>query len=317
MPPNIIPQKWAQHLVMLRRYGTPRKIRNLARALRHYGASTPHVETYPSFLKVEVSNRCEVGCKYCYAGKSGRLYPLPEFKRLVDELAPFLLEVSLHDIGEPLWHEQLPDFVRHAHSRKVGTIFSTTLSVEKGDDFWADIVDSGLDRIIVAVDGIEPATYNAYRTRGRLPLVWENLERLMVLRRRARSRLLVTWQMIDLPWNRGEQDRAARMARRLGCDDFAIIREDTLERRAYFEDSKPRRRQCLMPFLMFIVNASNLVRPCCNLYRGISPGIDQENLVGDLGVDSFADIWNSEAMQVIRDRKRIAQREYCRNCREM
>ena len=72
-----------------------------------------------------------------------------------------------------------------------------------------------------------------------------------------------------------------------------------------------------MAYLMFIVNAHNQVRPCCKIYRGVTPKITHENIVGDLTVDGFRAIWNSPLMQTVRSKHRIAGLDYCRWCREM
>lgn len=316
---RLIPQKWANHLIMVRRYSTPEKLLNLGRTLGSYAFGVEHLRCFPPLLKVEASNECHNGCKYCYQAKTGAHFSYEHFTSLVDALAPYLFEVSLHDIGEPLLHERILDFIRYAHSRRIGTVISTSLSVERGEGFWRELVESGLDRLIVAIDGLKPETYNRYRTNANLELVMRNLRATLSARVETRSPLRVTWQMINLPWNECEQAQARRFAAELGCDDFSLIQEESIPRKNSYEGQglKTRTRACLMPYLIFVVTANELVRPCCTIYRGITRSIDEENLVGDLSVDRFETIWNCEAMRLIRRRARIAERPYCARCQEM
>jgi MoaA/NifB/PqqE/SkfB family radical SAM enzyme len=312
-----VPQKWQNHLYLLVRYGSFRKFVNLAKCLMAYSLSQARLNAFPPFLKVEASNECRVFCRYCIASKSGAKFSLDRFETLIELLGPYAFEVSLHDIGEPLLHDEIIDFIQCAHSRRVGTIISSSLSIERPDEFWHHLAASGLDRLVAAIDGITEETYTAYRTHGNLPLVLGNLEKLIRYRRESRSFLKITWQMVDLPWNRSEQARAREMARELGCDRFQLISEETLKRMDYFRQKQLRTRACLMPFLMLVVTASGKVRPCCNIYRGVTDSISHENLVGDIIAQTFEGIWNSPEMQTIRNPHLIATRPYCNYCREM
>ena len=314
---RVVPQKWANHVDILWRYATPRKALNLAGTLLAYKTGRRRLRTFPPFLKVEVTNRCGINCTFCYAPKSGDDYPFGDYCALVDKLKPYLFEVSLHDIGEPLLHDGIAQYVTYAHERGIGTIMSSSLSVTRTDDFWVSLLQSGLDRLIVAIDGVTPAVYQRYRTAGNLDLVFHNLRSILAWRERLGSATRIEWQMIDFPWNAHEQDAARALARELGCDGFKLIHEEQLPRRDYAIQRVPRTRNCLMPYLMFIVNAQKQVRPCCNLYKGLNGWKDKDNLVGDLRTQSFEEVWNGAENARIRDRHEIHTRDFCAFCQEM
>ena len=258
-----------------------------------------------------------MGCKYCYMSKSKQNFLFDDYKKLVDQLSPYLFEVSLHDIGEPLLNKEIIDYIHYAQDKKVGTIISTSLALKKSDQFWEELVCSGLDHLVVAADGITQESYSKYRINGKIALVFKNLEKIISLRKTYKSKLLITWQMINFDWNKHEQVEAKKLALRLGCDSFKLIQDEFIPRRNYYINPIERTRHCLMPFLMFIVRADGKVRPCCNIYLGIADNIKEDNIVADIKKQSFKEAWNSSLICNIRNKESIGINNYCKNCCEM
>jgi len=300
---------WGRYAPLAVRYGSLRKLLNAVRAWIHYLAGSQRVGSRPCFLKVEISRKCDVNCRYCTVPKDDRFFPWDRYRDLIDALAADLFGVSLYDIGEPLTHPDVLRYIRYAHERRVGTVISTSLSVRRPESFWEQLVCSGLDRMIVAVDGVTADVYRQYRRNGNFALVMDNLQTVLQLRRRHKSPLHIEWQMLDLPWNRRQQDIAGYTARRMGCDSFRIIPESVRRRSRYARQPVQRKRNCLLPFVVFIVDAYGRVRPCYKIYSA-------DQYVGDLNVQSLQAVWNGDAIGRIRDKRLIRERPGCRTCRE-
>ena len=300
---------WQRHLHMLRKYGTPKKLVNLARAYGHYLAGTAHVPTLPAFLKVEISRKCHVNCKYCDAKKADQFYPLPAYQELIDRFREYIFEVVLHDVGEPLLNEAVVDYVVYAHPRRIGTMMSTSLFVRRPDCFWESLATSGLDRLVASIDGVTQDVYEQYRTCADLDLVMANLKTLLAYRAKHNTPLVVEWQMLDLPWNRHEQGPARAAAEELGCT-FRLVPEAMLERTDEFACGRVRKTNCLLPFIIFIVDPFNNVKRC---YK-IRPG--DPMTIGSLNENSFEEIWNGKEIGRIRDKKQIRHRYPCNICME-
>lgn len=275
----------------------------------NYFIGKSKISTMPVFLKCEISRECFVCCKYCPEKKESVFYPFKQYKYLIDKLRDYIFLVSLYDIGEPLHNEILIEYIKYAHSHNIGTIISTSLSVNKPDDFWRDLVLSGLDYIIVAIDGVSELVYKKYRTQGDFNLVFANLRKLLDYKAALQSKLIIEWQMLNLPWNKEEQRIASKMAKDIGCDKFRIIKEVVLIRNKYKKENIIRKRNCLLPYIIFIVNAYNQVIPCYKIYNS-------EMIVGNLYDNDFEEIWNNEEMAKIRDKKRIKCRVHCNTCQE-
>ncbi len=308
--PNRSPRSyWRRHLRSLLRYGTARKWANLARAYGHYLRGSARISTLPCFLKVEISRKCSVHCRYCYSKKEELFYPFDRYRKLIDGLKDYLLNVSLYEVGEPLENERVLEYIRYAHASRIGTVVSSSLSLARPAAFWRDLVCSGLDRLIVAIDGISQPVYQQYRTCGNLRLALANLHRLLRYRDECGSNMIVEWQMLDLPWNACEQAAAGELAKRMGCDEFRLIPEAVLPRQRYEREGVIRQRNCLLPYLVFIVNAYNQVQPC---YK---PDC-RTGMLGSLSEASFAQVWNGDEAASIRDKRRIRRRPGCRTCQE-
>lgn len=260
----------------------------------------------PAFLKVEISRFCSVNCKYCYVKKEKVFYPFVLYQELIDKLKDYIFMVSLYDIGEPLENEDVIEYIKYAHENKVGTVVSSSLSINKTDEFWKELVLSGIDRIIVAIDGISEDVYKRYRANGDLNLVLSNLKKILYYKAVYAKSFSVEWQMLDLPWNKEEQGTAQKTANNMGCNKFRLIPEAMYSRLKYKQQNHIRNRNCLLPY---IVTAYNKVRSCYKIYN-------EPMLIGDLDCQTFDEIWNSDEIATIRDKERIRNRIGCRTCIE-
>ena len=228
---------------------------------------------------------------------------------LIDLLKEYIFIVSLYDIGEPLHNDRLLEYIQYSHYNNIATVISTSLSVNKPDDFWKYLVLSGLDYIIVAIDGVTENVYKRYRTNGDINLVFANLRKLLEYKAAFQKRLIVEWQVLDLPWNKEEQKTAFKMAKSFHCDEFRIIKEATQLRSKYNEHNIIRKRNCLLPYIILNVNIYNQVSPCYKIYNN-------EMIIGNLYNNTFEEIWNNEEMARIRNKIKIRNRVHCNTCRE-
>ncbi|MCX6723474.1 MAG: SPASM domain-containing protein, partial [Candidatus Staskawiczbacteria bacterium] len=239
---------------------------------------------------------------YCwaYAKKAEQFYSFDKYKKLIDSLYRYVFEVSLYDIGEPLWCENLVDYIEYAHHKRMGTSISTSLSLLKDDYYWERLVCSGLDYLIIAVDGVTQEVYGKYRRNGDLVLVMSNLNKILEARKKYKNKLYIEWQMINFDWNKHEQP----LAEKIIIDNIIPVRLSAQEDRKFI-----RQNNCLLPYLIFIVNVYNEINPCYKYYNEFMK-------IGDLDKEGFQHIWNGENIACIRSRSLIKNRKICNKCRE-
>ncbi len=301
-------QKWRlSRFISLLKYGSCIKVINLLLALFSWLINKKQVISKPVLLRVEISRKCHIGCLYCFSAKSDLFYPLDLYKLLVDRLKKYLFVVLLYDIGEPLENEKIIEFIKFTKSHRIGTIVSSHLSLEKENKYWEELVQSGLDRLIVSIDGTSAKIYSKYRVNGELDLALRNLEKILYYKRLYRSKIRIEWQIIDFEWNKSDQVNAKELARRMGCDDFRVIQNTSAIRRTYKYSNYLRKRNCIFPYITFNVTTFNKARSCAVLYN-------EDMTVGDLNYEGFDAIWNGSEIARIRSNKLIQKRSGCMNC---
>jgi MoaA/NifB/PqqE/SkfB family radical SAM enzyme len=234
------------------------------------------------------------------------------FQQYFDPLAPFLFEAYLHNWGESLLNKQVYRMIDHAQRSNVGTNLSSNL-VELGSDDIDNLLDCGLEYLIVSLDGTTQETYEQYRVRGHLDKVIENLSTLLERRnRRGQKTPVVEWQYIVMKQNEHQVPEAERLAEKLGVDLLRFIPvgmpfectnrkevadkwypttyegrvESDHEEQQYGQRGKPG--PCFYLYRSMVVNPDGGVSPCCVVYR-------QNRDFADLRQGDAAplDVWNN------------------------
>ncbi|MCL4465759.1 MAG: radical SAM protein [Chloroflexi bacterium] len=174
------------------RHTTPRRLLNLAlvglQTVRH----DSNVRGYPYRFYVEPTNACNLRCPYClgWQGRPHRplgMMTLEQFRRVVDDVAPYAYWIDLYNRGEPTLNPALPEMIAYAHSKGIGTKLSSNFNLRDAS-LPERLVWSGLDQLVIAVDGATQETYSRYRVGGNLADVLENIRLAVNAKRLIRSR---------------------------------------------------------------------------------------------------------------------------------
>jgi len=89
------------------------------------------------------------------------------YKKVIDELAPTLSYLLFYFQGEPYLNPKFLDQIRHAASQNIYTATSTNAHYLT-DAMAEETVRSGLDRLIISIDGTTQETFAQYRVGGSL-----------------------------------------------------------------------------------------------------------------------------------------------------
>ena len=85
-------------------------------------------------------------------------------------------------------------------------------------------VESGLDYMVMSIDGATQPAYEKFRRNGDLELVFENIRKLVSAKRRLGKRTpVLSWNFLAFEHNAHEIPLATQMARKLGVDRFRVV----------------------------------------------------------------------------------------------
>jgi len=253
------------------------------------------------------------------------------FQSIIDQLAPTLSYLTFYFQGEPYLHPQFLEMVSYASSRGIYTATSTNAHYLRPESA-KQTVSSGLDRLIISVDGTTQETYESYRIGGSLEKVLEGTRNVLEARRLLKSKTpQVVFQFLVVKPNEHQVDDVRKLAKSLGVDKVVLKTAQIYD----FENGSPlipdngkyaRYRQaadgkweikndllnqCWKMWQSCVITWDGRVVPCCF-------DKDAHHVMGDLRKNTFESIWKSERYQqfrssLLRSRNEI---EMCRNCTE-
>jgi tungsten cofactor oxidoreducase radical SAM maturase len=129
-------------------------------------------------LYIEPTTACNLHCRTCIRNAwddPQSMMTLATFQRLVDSLSdlPNLKRVVFTGFGEPLTHPRLLDMIEALRQRGLAvTIGSNGLLLDR--PMATELVQLGVDRLVISVDGVKPETYSDVRG-ARLAQVLDNI----------------------------------------------------------------------------------------------------------------------------------------------
>ncbi len=242
---------------------------------------------YPFMLMLEPTNVCNLRCPLCITGSKLMTRPngfmsFDQFKALIDEMDRYLVHLTLWSQGEPFVNDEFLEMVRYAASKGIKTMTSTN------GHFLTDraeqVVQSGLDTLIVAVDGASQETYERYRVNGKFQKVYSGMTAVRDAKKRLNStRPSVELQFIVMKHNEHELDSIRTLAHECGADvlSFKTAQVYTKEQADEFlptvekyrryalgpnGELKTKEREvnfCRWVLLCPVINWDGTVSPCC------------------------------------------------------
>ena len=120
-------------------------------------------------------------------------------------------------------NQRIHEYIEYAHKQKIATIISSNLNKPLTPEMSEQVVRSGLDVMIVSLDGVTQDVYEIYRVTGHLDRVLDNLRLLDETKRRLGSKTpYIEWQFIVMKQNEHQMDKARALAGTLGADSLVF-----------------------------------------------------------------------------------------------
>lgn len=181
----------------------------------------------PFTVSIEPTTACNLGCPECPSGlksfsrPTGKLQ-LETNRKLLDQLHKELMYINYYFQGEPFLNPEFLTFVRDAKKYKIYTATSTNahfITQKKA----TEIVNSGLDRLIISIDGLTQETYESYRINGQLSKVIEGTKNIVNAKKEAKSTTPhLIFQFLVVKPNEHEVSDVFKLAKELGIDEVRL-----------------------------------------------------------------------------------------------
>lgn len=216
---------------------TRSRVSNALRCYASYALSRlglVRISHAPMFVSVEPANICQLRCPACPVGMRHldistsrdleRFMSLDIWHRTLSEIRKTAFVVQFYFQGEPLLNEDLPLMIREAHEAGLYTIVSTNAQALT-ENLATQLVNAGLDRIIISMDGLTESTYNAYRVGGSLDKTQAALSYLKNSKSRDHEITkspIIELQVLRLKTNEHEWSDFKRVYKSLGADQLTF-----------------------------------------------------------------------------------------------
>ncbi|GAA4019004.1 hypothetical protein GCM10022408_36210 [Hymenobacter fastidiosus] len=316
---------------------TPLRALNAAQVVGSYALSKVTGQArhwgLPLALSFEPTTSCNLRCPECPSGLRSFTRPtgmLPDalFKRTIDELHQRLWYLIFYFQGEPYLHPNFLDLVQYAADKGIYTATSTNAHY-LNDHNARRTVESGLDRLIISLDGTTQEVYQQYRVGGKLDKVLEGTRNVVKWRKELKSSTpRIVFQFLVVRPNEHQIEEAKTLAKEMGVDDVwfktAQIYDyqngspliPTIDYYSRYENNggtwnikNKLLNHCWKMWHSCVVTWDGLVVPCCF-------DKDAEYRQGDLKTETFRQLWHGPQYRGFRASllKGRDQIDMCRNC---
>ncbi len=317
---------------------TPGRTLNLVKLWLSYWHSLFYRKAWmmglPWSVTIEPNNTCNLHCPECPTGNgslkrpAGMLEP-STFEKILSRLPRQTFYVNLYFQGEPILNPHCIDFIKELKSKNIYVTLSTNGNLLE-DDVAREIVSSGLDELIVSMDGIGQGSYVRYRIGGNFFKVEEAIRNIVMLKNQLRRKFpALVLQSLLLRSNENHINEFNEYGKVLGVDKVEwktawfdlsknpeVLMPEQERNRRYTVDGEGHwglkyglKNRCFRMWGSLVITWGGLVLPCCFDKQG-------DHLLGNITTQSLHQIWKSDDYQAFRE-KILTERkaiEMCQNC---
>ncbi len=290
----------------------------------------------PMTISIEPTTACNLRCPECPSGlrsfsrDTGNMKEA-FFRKLIDDMHRQLLWLIFYFQGEPYINPKFLDMVKYAHDKGIYTITSTNGHFLHPENARKTIA-SGLDRILISIDGSTQEVYEQYRKEGHLATVLEGARNLVKAKKEANSATPhIVFQMLVVKPNEHQIEEVRALAKEIGVDEVKLKTAQvydyengndlipTIEKYSRYRKEASGSwsiknqllNHCWKLWHACVITWDGVVVPCCF-------DKDATHKLGDLKKQSFTEIWKGIAYANFRNQllKGRDQIDICNNCTE-
>lgn len=290
----------------------------------------------PFSLSIEPTTACNLGCPECPSGlkqftrPTGKLN-LDLHQKMLEQVSKSVFYINYYFQGEPFLNPQFLDLIKDAKKHKIYTATSTNahfIDQHKAEE----IVQSGLDRLIISIDGLTQETYEQYRVHGKLNKVIEGTKHLIEAKQKLKSSTPhLIFQFLAVKPNEHEIPKVFELGKEMGIDEVRIKTAQLYDYKngnplmpdnetyarykkqadGFYKLKYKTGNHCWRMWSSSVLTWDGKVVPCCF-------DKDAQHVLGSIENTSFKEVWQHPQYQsfrqaILTDRNGI---DICQNCSE-
>jgi len=274
------------------------------------------VSDFPTDVMCEITNKCNLTCKMCFHSDDSldilgttdtNVMDIELFKKIVDECATNKLPaLKLSYRGESLLHPKFIEMLRYAKSNGILEVACVTNATALTEKKAQQIIDEGLDVLIISSDGLTKETFEKIRQGADYDKVMRNIENLLELRGTG-YKPFIRMQYTEQSDNAHETVDFIKYWKNIVdevtvsymCEFDSPEKSKSGEARFFKENHVPAKdRQihefkCHQPWQRLVVLADGRVTLC-------SPDVMATYQLGNVRHTTLKEMWNSKKMNAMR-----------------
>lgn len=291
----------------------------------------------PISISFEPTTSCNLRCPECPSGLRAFTRPTGMLQRnffrdTIDQLYKELFYLVFYFQGEPYLNPDFLEMVKYAGDKGIYTATSTNAHYLT-DTNARRTVESGLDRLIISIDGTTQDVYEQYRVGGKLDKVLEGARNIVRWKKELHSKTpFIVFQFLVVRPNEHQIESVKELAKEIGVDDLWLKTAQvydyendpnrlipTIEKYSRYKKDKSGAvdiknnllNHCWRAWHATVITWDGLVVPCCF-------DKDAQHKLGDLKGKSFREVWEHADYRNFRS-KLLQGRgniDICANCSE-
>jgi len=320
---------------------TVRRIWNASKVLSSFYVSRllkkPVQWGLPISISFEPTTSCNLRCPECPSGLRDFTRPTGMlekdfFRQTIDDIHKDILYLIFYFQGEPYLNKDFLEMVKYASGKGIYTATSTNAHYLT-DEAARKTVESGLDRLIISIDGTTQEVYQQYRVGGKIDKVIAGAKNIVKWKKELKSKTpFVFFQFLVVKPNEHQIEEIKKLGAEIGVDEVRFKTAQVYdyendpnnlipvnEKFSRYKKNKEGKHEaknklanhCWKLWQANVITWDGMVVPCCF-------DKDASHRLGNLKNQSFKEIWHNENYKQFRKELMTSRKniDICANCSE-
>jgi len=237
-------------------------------------------------------------------------------KKILDQATEYgLYAFNFSGLGEPTLFPRLFEVLRYAKNKGVVDVNMHTNGTRLGQDFNRQLIESGLDRLIISLDSADKERYEKIRVGATFEKVYAAVEDLVKQRNEhPDTRLHIKANFIEMDENDPSEKNKFIAYWSNKLNRIAVLRylDCQKEERLHFKENYEQDEKFCCPELWrrLIILSDGTATLCPR-------DMKKRHVIGNVNEQTISEIWTGSKMQHIRDAHRqgkFKELDFCADC---